>query len=59
MPTIRLIVSVYPIHAQLYEVWRSILNVQVTTTEEYPHLRPANQRRGFVHKTIKVSIGRG
>jgi hypothetical protein len=46
---------VYPIHEQLYQAWRSILNVQITTTEEYPHLRPASQRRGFVHETIKVS----
>lgn len=45
----------YPIHEQLYEAWTKTLNVQVTSTEEYPHLRPANGRRGFVHKTIKVS----
>lgn len=50
--------TVYPIHQQLYEAWRSTLNVQVTSTEEYPHLRPANRRRGFVHETIKVSSGR-
>lgn len=31
--------------------------MQITTTEEYPHLRPATQRRGFVHETIKVSSG--
>lgn len=49
------ITTVYPIHEQLYEAWKEVLNVQVTSTEEYPHLKPANQRRAFVHKTIKVS----
>lgn len=47
----------YPIHEQLYQVWRQLLNVQVTSTEEYPHLRPVSGRRGFVHKAIKVSLG--
>lgn len=46
---------VYPIHGQLYDAWRNVLNVQVTSTEEYPSLRPASGRRAFVHKAIKVS----
>lgn len=47
--------EVYPVHQQLYEAWHKVLNVQVTSTEEYPHLRPASERKGFVHKAIKVS----
>lgn len=47
----------YPIHEQLYDAWKRVLNVQVTSTEEYPHLRPASARRAFVHKNIKVSVG--
>lgn len=45
----------YPVHEQLYSAWRNVLNVQVTSTEEYPHLRPAWSRRAFVQQAIKVS----
>jgi heparan sulfate N-deacetylase/N-sulfotransferase NDST2 len=31
-----------------------ILSMQVTSTEEYPHLRPARLRRGFEHEGIRV-----
>lgn len=47
--------QVYPIHGPLYEAWRQVLNVRVTSTEEYPHLRPASSRRAFVHDGIEVS----
>lgn len=30
-------------------------NIKVTSTEEYPHLRPARLRRGFIHRGIMVS----
>ncbi|XP_077999800.1 bifunctional heparan sulfate N-deacetylase/N-sulfotransferase-like [Glandiceps talaboti] len=46
--------GVYPVHTQLYEAWRKVWNVQATSTEEYPHLRPAIKRRGFIHRNIKV-----
>uniref|UniRef100_A0A8C5QZN1 Bifunctional heparan sulfate N-deacetylase/N-sulfotransferase 1 n=1 Tax=Leptobrachium leishanense TaxID=445787 RepID=A0A8C5QZN1_9ANUR len=46
--------GVYPIHSQLYEAWKSVWNIQVTSTEEYPHLRPARYRRGFIHNNIMV-----
>uniref|UniRef100_K7G968 [heparan sulfate]-glucosamine N-sulfotransferase n=1 Tax=Pelodiscus sinensis TaxID=13735 RepID=K7G968_PELSI len=46
--------GVYPIHTQLYEAWKSVWSIQVTSTEEYPHLRPARYRRGFVHDSIMV-----
>ena len=46
--------GVYPIHEQLYEAWRSVWNISVTSTEEYPHLRPANLRRGFQFEGISV-----
>uniref|UniRef100_H2V9M2 [heparan sulfate]-glucosamine N-sulfotransferase n=1 Tax=Takifugu rubripes TaxID=31033 RepID=H2V9M2_TAKRU len=46
--------GVYPVHSQLYEAWKSVWSIKVTSTEEYPHLRPARYRRGFVHNAIKV-----
>ncbi|XP_029962943.1 bifunctional heparan sulfate N-deacetylase/N-sulfotransferase 2 [Salarias fasciatus] len=46
--------GVYPVHSQLYEAWKSVWGIEVTSTEEYPHLRPARYRRGFIHNGIKV-----
>lgn len=47
--------GVYPVHEPLYEAWKRVWNVRVTSTEEYPHLRPARLRRGFIHRNIMVS----
>uniref|UniRef100_A0A8D3CKH3 [heparan sulfate]-glucosamine N-sulfotransferase n=1 Tax=Scophthalmus maximus TaxID=52904 RepID=A0A8D3CKH3_SCOMX len=46
--------GVYPVHSQLYEAWKSVWDIKVTSTEEYPHLRPARYRRGFIHNGIRV-----
>lgn len=46
--------GVYPVHEPLYEAWANVWNISVTSTEEYPHLRPAFLRRGFIHRDIKV-----
>ncbi|XP_011186085.1 bifunctional heparan sulfate N-deacetylase/N-sulfotransferase [Zeugodacus cucurbitae] len=46
--------GVYPAHEILYIAWKKIWNVKVTSTEEYPHLRPARLRRGFIHRDIMV-----
>ncbi|KAM6956518.1 bifunctional heparan sulfate N-deacetylase/N-sulfotransferase 2 [Aplochiton taeniatus] len=46
--------GVYPVHSQLYEAWKSVWDIKVTSTEEYPHLRPARYRRGFIHSGIQV-----
>lgn len=46
--------GVYPVHEGLYEAWKRVWNIKVTSTEEYPHLRPARLRRGFIHRNIKV-----
>ncbi|XP_018802324.1 PREDICTED: bifunctional heparan sulfate N-deacetylase/N-sulfotransferase [Bactrocera latifrons] len=46
--------GVYPAHEILYIAWKNIWNVKVTSTEEYPHLRPARLRRGFIHRDIMV-----
>ncbi|XP_061840375.1 bifunctional heparan sulfate N-deacetylase/N-sulfotransferase 4 isoform X1 [Nerophis lumbriciformis] len=46
--------GVYPVHLQLYEAWRQVWSIQVTSTEEYPHLKPARYRKGFIHSNIKV-----
>lgn len=46
--------GVYPAHELLYVAWKKVWNIKVTSTEEYPHLRPARLRRGFIHRNIMV-----
>ncbi|KAL4631345.1 bifunctional heparan sulfate N-deacetylase/N-sulfotransferase 1 [Arapaima gigas] len=46
--------GVYPVHMQLYEAWKKVWGIKVTSTEEYPHLKPARFRRGFIHSGISV-----
>ncbi|KAL0269790.1 UNVERIFIED_CONTAM: hypothetical protein PYX00_007403 [Menopon gallinae] len=46
--------GVYPVHEALYTAWKKVWNIRVTSTEEYPHLRPARLRRGFIHRNIMV-----
>ncbi|VDM98539.1 unnamed protein product [Thelazia callipaeda] len=46
--------GVYPVHEALYNAWHLVWNISVTSTEEYPHFRPASIRRGFIHKNISV-----
>ncbi|KAF5297737.1 hypothetical protein FQR65_LT09911 [Abscondita terminalis] len=46
--------GVYPVHDILYTAWKKVWNIRVTSTEEYPHLRPARLRRGFIHRNIMV-----
>ena len=51
--------GVYPIHEPLYQAWKQIFNISLTSTEEYPHLkyphvRPPYVRKGFVYQDIKV-----
>ncbi|XP_053559564.1 bifunctional heparan sulfate N-deacetylase/N-sulfotransferase 4 [Bombina bombina] len=46
--------GVYPVHLQLYEAWKKVWGIKVTSTEEYPHLKPARYRRGFIHNGIMV-----
>ncbi|XP_072352278.1 bifunctional heparan sulfate N-deacetylase/N-sulfotransferase 4 isoform X2 [Scyliorhinus torazame] len=46
--------GVYPVHVQLYEAWKKVWSIKVTSTEEYPHLKPARYRHGFIHSGIMV-----
>ncbi|KAK7111905.1 hypothetical protein V1264_011458 [Littorina saxatilis] len=46
--------GVYPVHEELYDAWRKIWDIKVTSTEEYPFLYPFWGRRGFVHRGIMV-----
>ncbi|XP_004703528.1 bifunctional heparan sulfate N-deacetylase/N-sulfotransferase 4 [Echinops telfairi] len=46
--------GVYPVHIQLYAAWKKVWDIQVTSTEEYPHLKPARYRKGFIHNSIMV-----
>ena len=46
--------GVYPVHLPLYQAWRKVWNVTVTTTEEYPALQPSFARRGFEYDGVCV-----
>ncbi|XP_043917595.1 bifunctional heparan sulfate N-deacetylase/N-sulfotransferase 3-like [Protopterus annectens] len=46
--------GVYPVHVQLYDAWKKVWGIQATSTEQYPHLKPARYRQGFIHKGIMV-----
>ncbi|XP_065174675.1 bifunctional heparan sulfate N-deacetylase/N-sulfotransferase 3-like isoform X1 [Sycon ciliatum] len=46
--------GVYPVDPRLFRVWRKTWNIGVTVTEEYPHLKPASKRRGFIYQGTKV-----
>lgn len=46
--------GVYPPHDLLYEGWKKVNNLKVTSTEEYPHIYPARFRKGFIYKNVKV-----
>ena len=48
--------GVYPVHEPLYDAWAKVRQVRVTSTEEYPHLKPAWFRRGFIYKGVKVTV---
>lgn len=43
-------------HEALFQMWKKLWNIRVTSTEEYPHLRPARLRRGFIHRGIMVIL---
>lgn len=47
--------GVFPVHEELYEAWRQVGGVKVTSTEEYPHLKQPQHRRGFIYRRIKVT----
>ncbi|KAH3872367.1 bifunctional heparan sulfate N-deacetylase/N-sulfotransferase-like [Dreissena polymorpha] len=46
--------GVFPVHDPVYVAWKSIWDIKVTSTEEYPRLHPGWGRRGFVHRGIMV-----
>ena len=46
--------GVYPVHLPLYQAWRKVWNITVTTTEEYPALQPSFARRGFEYDGVRV-----
>ncbi|KAJ8319937.1 hypothetical protein KUTeg_001524, partial [Tegillarca granosa] len=46
--------GVFPVHEPLYEAWKNVWAIKVTSTEEYPRPHPNRQRRGFIHRDIMV-----
>ncbi|KAL4239231.1 Bifunctional heparan sulfate N-deacetylase/N-sulfotransferase 1 [Mactra antiquata] len=46
--------GVFPVHEPLYTAWKSVWDIRITSSEEYPRLHPSWGRRGFVHRGIMV-----
>uniref|UniRef100_A0A914LVG9 Heparan sulphate-N-deacetylase domain-containing protein n=1 Tax=Meloidogyne incognita TaxID=6306 RepID=A0A914LVG9_MELIC len=46
--------GVYPVYQPLFDGWKRMWNISVTSTEEYPHYWPSSQRRGFIYGNISV-----
>lgn len=46
--------GIYPAYEPLYDAWKKVWNITVSSTEEYYHLNPAHKRKGFIHQQIKV-----
>lgn len=46
--------GIFPVHEPLYECWKKVWDIDITSTEEYPNLRPDTKRRGFIYRGIKV-----
>lgn len=44
----------YPVYQPLVDCWRDVWNVTITSSEEYPHLRPAYARQGFIYDGLRV-----
>ena len=42
------------VHEPLYHAWKKVWGIKVTSTEEYPHQKPAFRRKGFIYKDIYV-----
>ena len=48
--------GVYPAQVILYNAWKQVWGIKVTSTEEYPALYPSWKRKGFIFKDIMVTI---
>ena len=46
--------GIYPVNNLFYNLWSDIWMIKATSTEGYPHLKPASLRKGFIHKNIMV-----
>jgi len=46
--------GVYPVREALYNAWKEVWGIQVTSTEGYPHLYPAHGRKGFIYSDVMV-----
>uniref|UniRef100_A0A0X3P2D7 [heparan sulfate]-glucosamine N-sulfotransferase n=1 Tax=Schistocephalus solidus TaxID=70667 RepID=A0A0X3P2D7_SCHSO len=46
--------GVYPVLPSLFKAWKEVWRINVTTTEGYPRLFPAWNRRGFAYDGIQV-----
>ncbi|KAL7058189.1 hypothetical protein AAHC03_016759 [Spirometra sp. Aus1] len=46
--------GVYPVLPSLFRAWKKVWGINVTTTEGYPRLFPAWNRRGFAYDGVQV-----
>ena len=47
--------GIYPINPVVYEIWSRIMNINVTSTENYPyHFDISSNRRGFIYRDLSV-----
>ncbi|XP_018649753.1 putative heparan sulfate n-deacetylase/n-sulfotransferase [Schistosoma mansoni] len=46
--------GVYPVYPDLYEAWRTVSNVNVTSTIHYPYVRSSDFHSGFRYNNIQV-----
>ncbi len=47
--------GVYPIVPHFYRAWKSVWNITMTATIQYPHIAPQHKHRGFRYMDIQVS----
>ena len=49
--------GIYPINPTVYKVWYDIMNITVTSTENYPyHYDLPSNRRGFIYHGLSVRL---
>lgn len=47
--------GIYPINSVVYDVWSKIMNITVTSTENYPyHFDLPSNHRGFIYRGLSV-----
>ena len=48
--------GIYPVSESLYNTWSNVFLVRASSTESYPHQKPAYLRRGFIHPNSGIMV---